>query len=171
MRSRLRRRSAASSALLAAALLAGLLPAVALAADPVAGDDSYRVADSGTTALDVLSNDTDADLGDTPALLSVTTPGHGTAAINAGKIDYTPTNGYHGADTFDYTIEDETTGQDTATVTIMVNTPPVANDDPSAACFSPNNFGGGFPIPGGLHLSAQRPWLLRPVRDLRPARQ
>ena len=39
----------------------------------------------------------------------MTTPAHGTAVINAGsQIDYTPDDGYHGPNSFDYTIEGTT---------------------------------------------------------------
>ena len=48
------------------------------------------------------------------------------------RIHYTPDNGYHGIDTFDYTIDDGS-ATDVRTVTVIVNTPPVAVDDPGCA--------------------------------------
>ena len=53
----------AAVALIVAGLLAGLLPAVAMAAAPDAVDDSSSILeDAGPTHIDVLGNDTDADL-------------------------------------------------------------------------------------------------------------
>lgn len=99
-------------------------------AAPVAADDSATVAEgSAATSIDVLGNDTDADL-DTLSLVSVTTPGHGTAAINGTKVDYTPAPGYVGNDSFDYTISDGHGHEDSATVSLTVSadtTPPVVS--------------------------------------------
>lgn len=142
-------RTHSTALVLAGVLLLGVLPATALAADPVAGDDSYTVGvDATTTSLNVLSNDTDADAGDTLTITGVTLPANGTAAIVAGgAIDYTPDAAFHGTDTFQYTIEDSTAVSSTATVTVIVNDPPLAFDDPGTACQPGGGFGGAFPIP------------------------
>ena len=99
---------------------------------PVATDDSASTLRDTPVTVDVLANDTDVD-GDTLSITSVTSPAHGTAAINNGKVSYTPTSGYTGADTFDYTVSDGNGGTDTGTVNVTVtappNHPPVATDD------------------------------------------
>ncbi|MGE0247706.1 MAG: beta strand repeat-containing protein, partial [Pyrinomonadaceae bacterium] len=102
---------------------------------PVANDDTFTVAeDSGSTALDVLGNDSILpDAGETLTVTSVTQPAHGTVAINPdGTVSYTPDADYNGADSFTYTISDGNGGTATATVNLTVtpvNDPPVANDD------------------------------------------
>ena len=92
--------------------------------------------DSGTTSLDVLSNDSTApDVGETLTITSVSAGDQGgSITINAGtSIDYTPTNNFFGTEIFTYTINDGTAGSDdTATVTITVdpvNDLPTANDN------------------------------------------
>src|SRR5689334_975102 len=135
-----------------AMLAAGLLPAVALAVDPVAVDDTFTVpVGAGVTVLDVLANDTDADPGDELTIVSNTAAGHGTAFLNGGVLRYNPDNAFHGTDTFQYTIEDASFTQATATVTVIVNDPPVAVDDPASACMDPTAAGGSFPIPEDYH--------------------
>ncbi|WP_420643924.1 Ig-like domain-containing protein [Candidatus Leptofilum sp.] len=101
---------------------------------PTATDDSETVAeDSGTTAFDVLFNDSDEDTTDTLSIALVGTPDNGgTAVLNAGQIDYTPAANFFGTETFTYTISDGNGGSDSATVTVTVtevNDVPTANDD------------------------------------------
>ncbi|MEU8658905.1 Ig-like domain-containing protein [Actinoplanes philippinensis] len=92
---------------------------------PVAADDTGSVAYSGTTTLDVLANDTDPN-DDPLTIASVTTPGHGTAQIQNGKIDYTAPAGFSGTATFTYTIRDDSGQTATAEVTVEVaNAAPV----------------------------------------------
>lgn len=67
-------------------------------------------------SIDVLANDT----GSTLSLGSVSVPAHGTATISSGKIQYTPTSGYNGDDSFTYTITDSY--NQTAAATVYVNT-------------------------------------------------
>jgi VCBS repeat-containing protein len=140
---RLRRRAVPA---LAAVLLAGLLPASVLAVGSIAAPDAFTVGvNAAATSLDVLNNDT----GTAPAITNVTDPTHGTATTDGTAVTYTPDATYHGMDSFDYTID----GTSTATATVTVNDPPVAHDDPGTACFSPNAFGGAFPIPEDFLLS------------------
>ncbi|ADO74013.1 Ig-like domain-containing protein [Stigmatella aurantiaca] len=101
---------------------------------PTAEDDSFTVLeDSGTTALDVLANDTTLpDTGETLTLIAVTQPTRGTVAITGDKVSYTPPENYFGATAFTYTVSDGNGGTDTANVTVTVtpvNDPPTANDD------------------------------------------
>ena len=100
---------------------------------PVAVADSYRVAVNQTltvsTAQGVLANDTDAD-GNTLTAQLVDNVAHGTLNLNAnGSFTYTPTSGFQGVDTFTYRAFDGQAQSNVATVTITVNTAPVAVND------------------------------------------
>ena len=104
---------------------------------PVANDDTFAVIeDSSRVLLDVLANDNiGSDVGETLTITNVTAGSDGgNVAVFAGSsISYQPAADFFGAETFIYTINDGTTGNDaTATVTVTVspiNDPPVANDD------------------------------------------
>ncbi|WP_375138936.1 Ig-like domain-containing protein [Azohydromonas caseinilytica] len=110
---------------------------------PVAGDDSFTVAEDGTgTVLNLLGNDRDAD-GTTLRLQSINgvalTGGeqsisvpHGTVRVGAdGTLTFIPEANYNGPVSFDYTVTDGSL-TDTGTVRIAVtpvNDAPVAVDD------------------------------------------
>ena len=117
----------------------GAAPA-ALAAPPIAGDDSLSVptglgdsSTSGPQAVGALANDSDPDL-DFFTVVSVTQPGFGTAGITENGLDvtYSP-NTTRGTTSFTYTIEDINGEQDTATVTVTVTNRPPAAEDPSVS--------------------------------------
>ena len=105
--------------------------------DPVAVADAATVVeDSGANAIDVLSNDTDAD-GGAISVTAVTQPANGTVAITGGGtgVSYTPNANYCNnppgttLDTFTYTL---TPGGSSTTVTVTatcVDDPPVAVAD------------------------------------------
>ncbi|MGP4058383.1 Ig-like domain-containing protein [Mycobacterium sp. 4D054] len=94
---------------------------------PVAGNDSYTVAEDGTFTGNVLSNDTDVD-GDNLTATVVDGPAHGTLTFNAdGSFTYTPDTDYHGVDSFTYRASDAATTGNTALVTIAVT---AVNDAP-----------------------------------------
>jgi hypothetical protein len=125
-----------------ALLLAGLLPATVLAVGPTAVDDEFTIpVNSGVTNWAVMDNDIGTSL---DLLETLTTPEHGVAFVNGTHVHYTPDTDFHGTDTFDYTIDDGA-ATDVGTVTVIVNTAPVAVDDPGVNCGP--NFGGGFPVP------------------------
>ena len=112
---------------------------------PTANDDSASVAedDSAGVLVNVLGNDSEGpanESGQTLTISDLSTPGHGTVAIEAGKIRYTPTEAdYNGSDSFTYKITDNGTTagaddfqSDTATVSVTVtevNDPPLAVAD------------------------------------------
>ena len=75
--------------------------------------------------VDVLANDTGSSL----SLVSTTSPIHGTATITSGKIQYTPTNGYSGIDSFTYTVKDVLNTNKIVTVFIRVIAAPTATND------------------------------------------
>jgi hypothetical protein len=99
---------------------------------PVAVDDNATTSQDTPVTINVLSNDSDPDAGDTLTVNLVTPGTHGSVTINGSNVTYTPDSGFTGTDSFTYTISDGNDGTDTATVTITVasiNHPPVAVDD------------------------------------------
>ena len=102
---------------------------------PVAHDDNTTLdEDSGSHVIDVLTNDTDIDAGDTLTVFSVTQPTYGSVTIGNGSsnVSYTPNANFNGIDTFTYKAKDAsglTSATATVTVTVdPVNDAPVAND-------------------------------------------
>jgi large repetitive protein len=99
---------------------------------PTAAADSFRLnQDSSGNSLAVLSNDSSApDGGETLTISAVDVPLHGSASLASGstRVNYTPTAGYSGPDSFTYTISDGNGGTASATVAldiVEVNTRPV----------------------------------------------
>src|SRR5262249_43812194 len=93
--------------------------------------DSATTPENQPVAIAVLANDSDPDGSINPASVAVSTgPTHGTTAINAttGVITYTPTTGYIGTDTFQYTVADNQSVRSTsATVPVPVRAPPASS--------------------------------------------
>ena len=143
---RIRRRVAA---VVAAMLLVGLLPATVFAATPVAGNDNASMpVNAPATTIDVLGNDTGSPPLTIDPVLAVA-PTHGTVVVagDGSSLTYQPDTDFHGTDTFDYTVTDGV-ATDNGTVTVDVNSPPVAVDDPGTACQPAGGpLGGGFPVP------------------------
>ncbi len=132
--------------------------------DPDAVDDAANVAeDSGANAIDVLANDTDANLSDTLIITAVTQGTHGSVAITGGGtgVSYTPAPNYFGPDSFTYTIDDGNGGSDTATVSVTVtsmNDLPVAatdnyamNQDTTLNVAAPGVLGNDSDLEGPMH--------------------
>jgi len=89
---------------------------------PTANPDSSSTTGSNTGAgasvlVDVLANDLDDGSPSPLAITAVTTPAGGTAAIESGKVRYTPRQGFFGTDAFEYTISD---GADAASAAVTV---------------------------------------------------
>jgi subtilisin-like proprotein convertase family protein len=104
--------------------------------DPQSGDDSFQTTEDTSlviTAVDLLSNDSDPDVGDVLAITDFTQPTHGTLVDNGdGTWTYLSNQDYNGADSFTYTVSDGQGGSATATVAILViavNDAPVASPD------------------------------------------
>jgi hypothetical protein len=92
---------------------------------PVAKGDSVQVPqDASARTVDVLANDSDPDH-DPVKVSAVTQPPHGRATFTAGSVRYTPDAGYHGGDSFRYTVSDGRGGTDSAQVTVTVTPAPV----------------------------------------------
>ncbi|MEM1096402.1 MAG: Ig-like domain-containing protein, partial [Bacteroidota bacterium] len=104
-------------------------------------DAPVALADLSSTTLDtpvtinVLANDTDVDgTLDVATVSVVSAPSSGAAIVNAdGTIQYAPTQGFLGTDTFQYTVNDDSGAtSNSATVTVTVNpdnATPIAIDD------------------------------------------
>ena len=126
-----------------------LLPFSTIASPPVAPtavDDSASTPQNVAKTVLVLANDIagyqNIDGVNVPneldaASLSITVqPSHGTLAIVAGTVVYTPANLYHGADSFSYQICDAAALCDSAQVSINVTpNPPVAVADSAQVLF------------------------------------
>lgn len=98
--------------------------------NPVAVNDNVTIDEDTFTNIDVIANDTDADL-NTLTVESITQASNGDVTINGTTIDYTPHADFNGVDSFTYSITDGI-ATDIATVTITVNPindAPVAVDD------------------------------------------
>jgi VCBS repeat-containing protein len=123
--------------------LADSAPAtVTITVNPI-NDPPTTVADSYVTGVNtaltknaadgVLKNDTDPETptGLTAAQVVGSGPTHGTLSFNAdGSFTYTPENNFTGNDSFTYTASDGTLTSNAAIVTIKVNAPPTAANDP-----------------------------------------
>jgi hypothetical protein len=84
--------------------------------------------------IDVLANDTNIDGDDLTIVAASVTAGSGTVAITGNvpnqQIEFTPADGFSGAATVNYTIEDPDLNQSSANVAITVtDVAPVAVDD------------------------------------------
>jgi hypothetical protein len=143
---------ARSTAIVASLLLVALLPGGVIAAPPAAVNDEYTVGvNASETDLDVLVNDSDPD-GDALRVVAVTAPAHGiaTPSIDGSAVTYRPDTSFRGIDTFAYQVEDASLGRSLATVTVIVNDPPIAVDDPATTCQSRDL--AGQPAFGGFAL-------------------
>jgi len=87
---------------------------------PIAVNDSASTVQDTPVTVPILANDSDVD-GDALTVTAVTTPGHGSTAINGnGTVTYTPAAGWVGPDSFTYTISDGKGGTASAAVNITV---------------------------------------------------
>ena len=108
---------------------------------PTAVDDALgTVSSAKPVKLDLLSNDYDVDSGDTISIVSVGDadsngvgdPANGKVTLSGGTVRYVANRGSSGkTDSFEYTIEDESGEQSTATATftLSTNTNPIATND------------------------------------------
>ena len=134
-----RRRFAAGLGILAILLLACAAVVAAAGSPPTAVPDSY------TTPVDqvltvsgpgVLVNDTEDSDGTGLAAVAAsgaTTQGGTYDLASDGSFTYTPPSAFHDTDSFTYQASDSNGPSNTATVTITVDSAPVATDDSPAA--------------------------------------
>jgi uncharacterized protein (DUF1800 family) len=99
---------------------------------PTANDDIVGTIQNVEAFFPVILNDTDTDSGDTISLKDIVwAPAHGTATVAGDQIDFVPTNGYCGLDSFTYRIQDQDAAtSNTATVQVNVScgtNPPIVS--------------------------------------------
>ncbi len=89
---------------------------------PVATNDTATLQVDQSVTINVLAND--ASTGgtlDPTSIVIVVAPTHGAAVVTNGEVVYTPTMGYSGLDTFQYSVRDNLgTASNVATVSIEV---------------------------------------------------
>jgi hypothetical protein len=93
---------------------------------PVAANDTATLQANQNIMIKVLANDTSAGGTLNPASIKIVVPPtHGTAVVMSGEVQYTPTMGYSGLDTFQYSVQDNLgTPSNVATVSIDVTAAP-----------------------------------------------
>tara|TARA_R110002020_G_scaffold111196_4_gene256796 strand:+ start:1578 stop:1877 length:300 start_codon:yes stop_codon:yes gene_type:complete len=85
---------------------------------PNAEPNTYTMPPNASIILDVLENDF---LGQTPTTIIIEIdPSQGTAIVNTDTIEYTPTTGYTGVDSFYYKITDSNSAFSVAKVNITI---------------------------------------------------
>jgi hypothetical protein len=120
---------------------------------PLAQDDAVTildtgVADTGSTPINVLANDSGNHL----RIVTVTQGSNGGVVIDpilGQNLGYIANTGFHGTDTFTYTIQDDLGRTATATVTVTVvdTSMPMAHDDTvTVPPNSPNSSGTGIDV-------------------------
>jgi Bacterial Ig domain/FG-GAP-like repeat/FG-GAP repeat len=99
---------------------------VRIQAAPIAVNDTATLQANKSVTINALANDTSAGGTLNPASTKiVVSPTHGTAVVTNGEVGYTPTTGYSGLDTFQYSVQDNLgTTSNAATVSIEVTPPP-----------------------------------------------
>ncbi|HPQ94322.1 MAG: IPTL-CTERM sorting domain-containing protein [Thiothrix sp.] len=103
---------------------------------PVVANDSASTTSGSAVSVAVLANDSDAE-GDTLSISNYTDGDFGTVSLQGNNLVYTPSSGFTGTDTFQYTASDGKGGTSTGTVTVTVsstggggsNTKPAGADD------------------------------------------
>jgi hypothetical protein len=95
---------------------------------PEAVDDRALTSPGVPVEIDVLENDTTPGDDDLLTIIGTSDPAGGVAAIVGNRVVYTPDAGFSGSDTFTYTLRDPFRNESTATVRVVVNSPPQAAD-------------------------------------------
>ncbi|MCB1637289.1 MAG: tandem-95 repeat protein, partial [Thiothrix sp.] len=87
---------------------------------PVVVNDSASTTSGSAISVAVLANDTDAE-GDTLSISDYTDGDFGTVSLQGNNLVYTPSSGFTGADTFQYTASDGKGGTGTGIVSVSVS--------------------------------------------------
>jgi hypothetical protein len=95
---------------------------------PAAVNDRALTLPGVPVEIDVLENDTTPGGDDLLTIIGTSDPPGGAAAIVGNHVVYTPDTGFSGSDTFTYTLRDPFRNESTATVIVVVNSPPQAAD-------------------------------------------
>ncbi|HEY6925191.1 MAG TPA: FG-GAP-like repeat-containing protein [Steroidobacteraceae bacterium] len=125
---------------------------------PVAVNDTARLQANQSVTIDVLANDTTAGGTIDPASIKIVAePMHGTTHVADGEVIYTPTIGYSGLDTVQYSVQDNLgTASNVAAVAIEVTAvaPPSSEGGNSGGGGNGNGGHGGGGALGLLDLFA-----------------
>ncbi|HLZ07590.1 MAG TPA: FG-GAP-like repeat-containing protein, partial [Chloroflexota bacterium] len=116
---------------------------------PAANNDTATLQANHSITLNVLANDSsNGGTLDAASVKIVAPPAHGSAVANSGAVVYTPTSGYSGLDTFQYTVQDNlATVSNPATVSIEVTAPPSGGGGGSLGLFDLLGLAGILLIP------------------------
>ncbi|OFX10325.1 MAG: hypothetical protein A3G22_00005, partial [Alphaproteobacteria bacterium RIFCSPLOWO2_12_FULL_40_11] len=87
---------------------------------PIATLASQSLDEDNVAIIDVLQFASDVD-GDALAITGVSSPAHGIATIENGKITYTPYPNYFGSDSFNYVISDGNGGLTSKQINLAIN--------------------------------------------------
>jgi len=137
---------------------------------PVAGDDQARTTVNTPVDIPVTANDDDPDGDDgyQSSLAELSPPAHGTVALGADSVVYTPADGFAGQDQVRYSLcevvaADGRTECGNATITVTVE--PTATDPGSAApvATSPGAPPAGGGVPAATSPSTSPPGGAGPV--------
>lgn len=115
------------------------------AGQPNAAADAVRTAFNTAIRIDVLANDTPYSAAiDRASLEILRSPRFGNASVDAsnGTINYTPTSGFSGADSFEYRVMDAQ-GHASNAAFVSIAVAAVSGDPPGSAPLPPNPGGGG----------------------------
>jgi hypothetical protein len=90
---------------------------------PLANDDVAETFEGQPVTINVLANDVEgADAIDPASVALGTLPAHGVATVNPdGTITYTPNSVYNGADSFTYTVRDDTASNQSTTQILVAS--------------------------------------------------
>ncbi|MCE2458069.1 MAG: cadherin domain-containing protein [Dehalococcoidia bacterium] len=111
---------------------------------PVAvADTATATEDGAAVTIDVLANDSDPE-GMQLSLTAVMQPANSSTAIVGTNVEYTPSAGYYGSDSFTYTVSDVNSNSSVGNVTITVaaDSDPTVQTDTIAIQFVPIDGGG-----------------------------
>ena len=92
---------------------------------PVANNINITTNKNTQKTITLLANDLDND---SLTYIVVTQPNNGSLSGNGSNLNYIPNNNYTGSDSFTYKVNDGNIDSNIATVSIIVNSPPVANN-------------------------------------------
>ena len=94
---------------------------------PTANNQSVSVPHNSATAITLTGSDPNSPARNLTYTIT-TNPTHGTLSGTAPNVTYTPTSGYHGSDSFTFTVNNGVVTSNTATVSVTVATgTPTAN--------------------------------------------
>ncbi|CAL4869726.1 hypothetical protein MMA231_04018 (plasmid) [Asticcacaulis sp. MM231] len=129
---------------------------IGLNRSPVANNDTVATGYGASFTIDPRTNDTDPD-NNPLTVTAVSASAHGTTSYSAASVNYAPTAGYYGADSFTYTISDGQGGTATAAVNVTVGTPATPTVSNKSLSVAYNTAGSVNLAPSGVYTSISIP--------------